>query len=136
MAVVAAIVGAVACSRDPEAAKQKHLESGDRHLKAAKYREATLEYRSAIRLDGAFAQARLRLAETYERGGDLQNAYREYVRAADLLPDRADVQVKAGNFLLVAGRFEDAKARAEQDRCSTIRPTSRRRYCSGIRWPG
>ena len=56
----------------------------------------------------------LRLAQTYERTSDLQNAYREYIRAADLLPDRAEVQVKAGNFLLAAGRFEDAKARAEQ----------------------
>ena len=36
------------------------------------------------------------------------------MRAADLLPGNADVQVKAANFLLLAGQFEDAKARAER----------------------
>ena len=70
--------------------------------------------RSAIRIDGAYPEARLGLAETYERAGDMQNAYREYVRAADVLPARLDVQLRAGNFLLVAGRFDDAGARAEK----------------------
>ena len=103
-----------ACSRNPEEAKKRHLEAGNVYFRDAKYREAILEYRTAVRYDAGFGEARLRLAEAYERTADLQNAYREYARAADLLPDRAEVQVKAGNFLLVAGRFEDARARAEQ----------------------
>jgi tetratricopeptide (TPR) repeat protein len=114
LAVVLVVFSSATCSRDPEAAKKRHLDAGNAYVRAAKYREAILEYRTAVRYDAAFGEARLRLAETYERTADLQNAYREYARAADLLPDRAEVQIKAGNFLLVAGRFEDAKARAEQ----------------------
>ncbi len=37
----------------------------------------------------------------------------EYVRAADLLPDDRALQVTAGNYLLSARRFDEAKARAE-----------------------
>ncbi|HEY6359899.1 MAG TPA: tetratricopeptide repeat protein [Vicinamibacterales bacterium] len=114
LVVMVLVTGSAACSRDPETAKQRHLEAGNAYAREAKYREAILEYRNAINYDAAFAEARLRLAETYERTADVSNAYREYTRAADLLPERAEVQVKAGNFLLVAGRFEDAKARAEQ----------------------
>ncbi len=40
-------------------------------------------------------------------------AYREYIRAADLLPDNEGAQLAAGNMLLVARQFEDAKTRAQ-----------------------
>src|SRR5207253_463236 len=43
---------------------------------------------------------------------DQANAYREAIRAADLLPDNADAQVKAGNFLLLNQHFDDARTRA------------------------
>ena len=112
--VLVLLVAATSCSTDPAIAKKKHVDAGARYLKAAKYREAVLEYRSAIRIDGAYPEARLGLAETYERAGDLGNAYREYIRAADVLPARLDIQLRAGNYLLVAGRFDDAGARAEK----------------------
>jgi tetratricopeptide (TPR) repeat protein len=112
--IFAAAVAVVACSRDPNVLKQRYFDSGNSYVESGKYREAILEYRRAVRADGTFGEARLRLADTYERVGDTQNAFREYVRAADLLPDRVDVQIKAAQFLLVAGRFADAQARAEK----------------------
>ena len=36
------------------------------------------------------------------------------MRAADVLTNRADVQLKAGALLLIGGRFDDAKVRAEK----------------------
>ena len=48
------------------------------------------------------------------KAGDGGNAVREFVRAADLLPDDADLQIQVGNFLLASGRFDDARVRAEQ----------------------
>ena len=111
--IFAAAVAVVACSRDPNVLKERYFTSGNSYVESGKYREAILEYRRAVRADGTFGEARLRLAEAYEHVGDTQNAFREYVRAADLLPDRMDVQIKAAQFLLVAGRFADARARAE-----------------------
>ncbi len=43
--------------------------------------------------------------------GNTRAAFPEYIRAADALPENREAQVKATQVLLMAGRFEDAKAR-------------------------
>ncbi|MCU0691777.1 MAG: tetratricopeptide repeat protein, partial [Polyangiaceae bacterium] len=75
---------------------------------------AVLEYRNAVDKDAMFAPARQKLAEAYLKQGNGSAALRELVRAADLLPKDAEAQVKAGSLLLMAGRAEDAKARADK----------------------
>ena len=80
----------------------------------------------------------------WQSGAFRVNAEREYVNAADLLPNDADLQVRAGLFLAAAGRMEEAKARAERalstrakDRCR--RPVSScarrsKRICPSLSW--
>ena len=46
-----------------------------------------MQYRNALQQDPRFGEARLKLADAYVQAGDPQSAYREYVRAADLLPE-------------------------------------------------
>lgn len=113
VALAALTLVAAGCSKDPNVAKQEHFESGERYAAEGKYGEAIIEYRNAVQLDPQFGRARYRLADAYSQTGDLQAAFGEYVRAADLL-DEPEVQLRAGNFLLLAGRHEDAKARAER----------------------
>jgi tetratricopeptide (TPR) repeat protein len=112
--IFAALAAMTACSRDPNVLKMRYFNAGNGYVESGKYREAILEYRRAIRADAGFGEARLRLASAYEHTGDDQNAYREYVRAADLLPDRVEVQIKAVEYLLIARRFEEARVRAEK----------------------
>ena len=116
------LVASGACGKDLETAKREYVRLGDENVTRAKYKEAAIHYRNALQQDPQFGEARLKLAETYERLGDVKNALAEYVRAADLLADNADVQVKAANVLLLARRFEDAKARA--DRALALAPNS------------
>jgi putative PEP-CTERM system TPR-repeat lipoprotein len=107
------VVFSTACSRgrpDPAA----HIAAGDRYLAEEKFGEAVVEYRNAVGADDRSGEARFKLAEAYARVGDGQNAYREYIRAADLLPDDVQAQVKAGTFLAMSGQFEDAKTRAQR----------------------
>lgn len=113
--LVVTIVGALfaACSTDPQVAKQEHFTRGQAYIAEKKYSEAIIELRNAVQIDGQFGEARFQLAEAYAQIGDADNAFREYVRSADLLPD-AKVQLKAGMLLLLSGRHEDAKARAEK----------------------
>jgi len=111
--LVAAAVCA-ACSTDPQKAKVAYMRSGDAYAAKQQYREAIIQYRTAIQKDPKFGEARRKLADMYERVGDAVNAYREWVRAADLLPDNLDVQTKAGAYLLLSGQFEDAKTRAQK----------------------
>jgi Tfp pilus assembly protein PilF len=101
------------CTRDPKAAALKYLKRGDESAKAGKYSQAAIDYAAATKYDPQLGEAHLRLADTIATLGDAPKALREYVRAADLLPERPDVQIKTGTALLQARRFEDARARAQ-----------------------
>ena len=101
-----------------------HHGPGDRHTRASRarrrvfaakqYKEAIVEYRGAVQQDPQSGEARYKLAEAYVRDNDPAGAYREYVRAADLMPANLEAQLKAGQMLLLARQFEDARARADQ----------------------
>lgn len=112
-AVAAIVVLTIGCSRDPEVRKRNYFESGNRYLDQSKPQEAAIEYRNALQIDPRFAEARVKLAEIYEKLGDGPNALNEYVRAADLLPNDVKVQLLAGQYLLAARRLDDALARAD-----------------------
>jgi Flp pilus assembly protein TadD len=101
-----------ACKSDPKVVAQKALEKGNEHLAQQKVPEAIIEYRRAVQADPRLGEARLKLATAYASTGDGVNALREYVRAADLLPDDHAAQTKAGAFMLFAGQFNDAQALA------------------------
>lgn len=100
------------CARDPDVLKREFVESGDRYVAEQKYGEAIVEYRNAINLDNAFGEARFKLAGAYAESGDLRNALREYIRAADLMPDDIEAQMRAGIGLLAAGMYPEARTRA------------------------
>jgi Tfp pilus assembly protein PilF len=108
----ALLVLALGCT-DPEVAKQGYLERGQRLAAEKRYAEAILEYRNALQIDDKFGAARLGLADALAAAGNAERAYREYQRAADLMPGNADVQKKAATFLFMAGQFEDVRTRAE-----------------------
>ena len=113
LAVGVCVLLATACS-NAETDKQRYLENGKRLAAEKKFNEATVEYRNAIRIDGRFGEARWRLAQAYEETENFPGALQEYVRAADLLPDNVEVQVKAATHLLLDRQFLDAKARADK----------------------
>ena len=98
------------CS-NPETEKVRHLQRGDQYAAEKRDAFAVVEYASAVKLDPKFGEARLKLAQTYERMNNLRAAFPEYIRAADALPDDRDAQMKATQVLLLSGQFEDAKAR-------------------------
>ena len=108
------VLTASACSRDPQSLKAKHEGRGDEYAAQKKYPEAVIEYRNAVQAVPQDGQVRLKLAEALWQAGDRGKGAAEYVRAADLLLERDDVQLKAGNLLLLGGRFDDAKVRAEK----------------------
>ena len=112
VAAVALTVVAAGCAADPEAAKQAFVKSGDEYVAQQKFNEAIIQYKNAIQKDPKFGDARRKLAEVYLQAGDVPNATREYIRAADLMPDREDMQAKATSLLLLFGEFADAKTRA------------------------
>jgi len=112
--ILCASVLATSCARNAEVAKRAYLESGDGYFAEKKYNEAIVQYRNAVQQDPRFGEARYKLAEAYVRINDPAGAYREYIRAADLMPANVESQLKAGHMLLLGRQFEDAKARADR----------------------
>ena len=105
------LLSIISCSDDPAVAKLKYFESSNAYVEQGKYREAIIEYRNAVQQEPTFGEARYQLAEAYVKLNDVRGALPEYIRAADLLPDHVEAQLKAGAVLLLTGRFDDAKAR-------------------------
>ena len=58
-----------------------------------------------MRLDPKFGEARLKLAETYERMGNLRQRSRSSSAPLMLCPTADDAQIKATEILLLAGRL-------------------------------
>ena len=111
--LLAVLAPIASCSKDPESVKRDHLARGNRYVEQNKLAAAVIEYRNAINTDARYGEARYKLGETYERLGDGQKAFGEFVRAADLLSDKDDVQLKVAQYLFLAKRFDDAKRIAE-----------------------
>jgi len=97
-----------------EVAKKKYLESGNKYFAEKKYQEALLEYNNALKADDKFGEARFQLAEPLAEAGEPEAAYRQYIRAADLMPDNEKVQIKAATVLLLAQQFQDVQSRMQQ----------------------
>ncbi len=102
----------LACGQDKTQALAGHLAKGDALSEQGKYTDAVIEYRNAVAADPRSGEARYRLSMAYLAAGDGVRAIQEASRAADLLPDRNDVQLHAGRLLLLGGGFEDAAERA------------------------
>jgi Flp pilus assembly protein TadD len=112
--IVCLAVAFSACKTDPQATAKNHLDRGNKQVDRGQFPEAIIEFRRAVQADPRLGEARLKLAHAYASTGDGPNAIREYARAADLLPDDTSAQVKAGNFMLVAGRYDDAQGLANR----------------------
>src|SRR4051812_16234031 len=111
--VVVATVLLAACSRDPAKASRRYLESGDRYSKSGQFKEAAIEYRNAIKQTPQSVEAHAKLADVSGRANDRETAIRETLQVAELDPGDVSAQVRAGTVFLLAGRFTDARDRAE-----------------------
>jgi tetratricopeptide (TPR) repeat protein len=105
-------LAAAACSRDAAVASRESTTAGDRFVEKGKYSEAIIEYRKALQYDSRLGETRLKLGHAYLALNDYANAYREVMRAADVMPDNVVAQKEAGEMALRAGQFDVARQRA------------------------
>src|SRR5262245_568235 len=109
--IVPAIV--VAC-RAPEIEKTELVKRADASMEQKKYAEAIVDYRKAVQLDTRYGEAREKLALAYLQTGEKAGAAREFILAADLLPDDPKAQLNAARVLLNGRQFEEAQSRIQK----------------------
>jgi len=101
------------CTRSPEAKKARYLERGDRYFRQSQYREAILEYRNALRIEGTDPHATRQIGLAYYQNGELSQAFPYLLKAQEREPDNFDVRLKLGTIYLLGGRSEEAASEAE-----------------------
>jgi len=102
------------CTRSPEAKKARYLERGDRYFKQEQYREAMIEYRNALRIDGSNAQAIRQLGLAYYQLGQMAQSFRFLLKAQEIEPDNTDIALKLATIYLLAEKPENARATADR----------------------
>ena len=102
----------VACTPDPQKGKVKYLESGKRFLKDGKAAEAVVQFRNALKLDPRYGEAYYELARAYITAGDPGAALLSLRRTTEVEPERLDAHIAAGQILLAAAQYEEAKKEA------------------------
>jgi tetratricopeptide (TPR) repeat protein len=90
MVVLATMLFSAGCGRFGNRV-QSELSSANAALKAGEYRAAEIRFRKAIQLDARNGDAHAGLASVCRLAGNSACAFEQLVRAAELLPDRADV---------------------------------------------
>src|SRR5450432_2472383 len=102
--LLAALIGLVSCSRDPQVVKKRYFESGNKYFEKSRYREASIQYRNAIKTDPKYGAAYYKLALTSLRSGDYGGAVAQLRRAIELVskdsPDHWDAVVKLTEIYL------------------------------------
>ena len=103
-----ALVTVLSCSRSPEVAKQRYLESGNKYYDRAKYKEARIMYLDAIQKDRLFGPAYYHLGLASLKLQSLSEAVGAFRRAMDLIkddhPEHWDAIVKLSEIYLLVGR--------------------------------
>src|SRR5260370_34943138 len=112
LAVSLALGFTVGCHRDPNVQKQKYLESGERYAKDGKYKEATIQFSNALKVDHNFAEAHYELAKAYIKTNSMLQAYSELLRAVDLRPNNVEARIDLGNMLLAGNQAQRAADQA------------------------
>ena len=106
--IVTTVLALVSCSRDPNVAKRRYLESGNKYFDKGKYKEARIMYLNARAKDQRWGPAYYKLGITALKLGSITEAINALRRAVELLPesqaDHWDAVVKLSDVYLAVSR--------------------------------
>src|SRR5262249_7236086 len=86
----------------------RYMQRGEQSFDQGKDEDASVNLRKAIQKDANLGEAYYKLAQTYLKLNDRRNAYQNYLRAVDLLPDTTEVKVR---FADLVGQLYQCDAR-------------------------
>lgn len=102
----------VAGCEDPVQEAAGHFDAAVRYREAGDLDKALVEFKNALQLTPENAEISWRIGQIEENRGNVDTAFRYYLRAADPALGHLAAQVRVVEMLLAANRLEDALARA------------------------
>jgi tetratricopeptide (TPR) repeat protein len=118
---VVLLVSLLACDSQEDRLAQ-HQEKGDAFLAEQKWKEAELEFKSALSVDPNSAPAHYGLALVYLGAKDPRRAYWELEETVRLDPKHVDARLRHGEFLLFGKKEELERAVESADAILTVEP--------------
>src|SRR5579871_634565 len=119
-----ALLSLVSCNRDPNVAKQRYLESGDKFFEKGRYKEARIKYINALQKDMRFGPAYYGRGMAEYKLGSLVPAVFSFRRAVELLPEDQphhwDARAKVAEILLVAGKDKEEFLKEAKENCDKL----------------
>lgn len=107
-ALLVSLVGLISCNTDPNVAKKRYLQMGDRYYDHGKYKNAEIMYRRSIEKDKMYGPAYYKLGLTYYKETNLTLAVANLRRAVDLLgkdnPDHWEALTRITDIYLAVAR--------------------------------
>lgn len=107
------VISLSGCSRDLTSRRQRFLDSGQKYFDQGKYEAASIEFRRAVQLDGAFPESYLRLGTSLLKLQRWQEAYGSLQKAVALDPRNIPAQLQLADLELAAKRSSSARAHAQ-----------------------
>src|SRR5215831_5043542 len=108
--VLAILVGLASCSRDPNVVKKRYLESGNKYFEKARYKEASIQYRNALKRDPKYGAAHYKLGLVSLKVSDIAGAVPSLRKAVELIPadqpDHWDAVIKLTEIYLAYSKGE------------------------------
>ena len=102
--LMAVVFGLTSCNTDPNVAKKRYLQMGDKYFDRGNYKSADIMYRRALEKDKLYGAAYYKLGITYFKEGKLSLAVPQLRKAVDLLkkddPNRWDALTKVTDIYL------------------------------------
>lgn len=110
---LAAAVALGGCQSDEDKLNE-HLSRGDGYFKEEKYKEAIIEYKSALQLDPNVAAAHWGLAQAHLKNEQAREGFWELRETVRLDPTNNEARLRFGQISILAGELDDALAQADE----------------------
>lgn len=106
--ILAVLIGFTSCSRDPNVVKKRYYDSGNKYFDKERWKEASIQYRNALKRDRKYGPAHYKLALVDLKTGDISGAVVSLRNAVDLLPldspDHWDAVIKLTEIYLAVAK--------------------------------
>ncbi len=101
--IVALLVALAACTRNPDAAKRKYLESGMKYMSEKKYDSAVIQFKKALQIDPRYSEGHYELGQAELAQQHWAAAFKEFSQALDQDPNNVKAHLAARDHV-VAGQ--------------------------------
>src|SRR5271169_1988767 len=88
----------VGCTRNPDAAKRKYVESGKKYMDEKKYDSAVIQFKKALQIDPRFSEGHYELGNAELAQQHWAAALREYSAAIDQDPNNVKAHLALGTL--------------------------------------